>query len=120
MKIAVIGSRDFSDPEQVYEYVRGLYRTDMVVTGGARGVDRYAEMAAVSRRISRLVYEPKCEDDSDTYVSELHARNELIVKVADRVVAFYDGTSRGTASVIELARKLRKPLDVYGPRGKRT
>ena len=42
-------------------------------------------------------------------------RNPDIVAAADRVVAFWDGTSRGTADSIEIARKTGKPVAVVHP-----
>lgn len=46
-------------------------------------------------------------------------RNQRIVDDADRVVAFWDGSSSGTAHTIQVTRLARKPLKVYGPDGKR-
>jgi hypothetical protein len=118
MRIAVVGSRDFPDEAQVREYVRSLPRTAMVVSGGARGVDTFAEYAARERRLSRLIYEPEVEDGAPkaVYVDALLARNTRIVRVADLVVAFHDGESRGTRDAIEKARRLGKPVDIRGPR----
>lgn len=116
MRIAVIGSRTFADLDQVYKFVSSLPRTVMVISGGARGVDETAERAARERRISRLVYEPKVEENDPRYVSELHARNDRIIAAADKIVAFWDGKSRGTRSVIDKARKLGKDVEVRGPR----
>jgi hypothetical protein len=40
-------------------------------------------------------------------------RNELIIQSADLVLAFWDGTSRGTKSSIDFALKYKKELRVY-------
>ena len=39
-------------------------------------------------------------------------RNKQIVDYADHVVAFWDGNSKGTLSVINYAKKAGKPCDV--------
>lgn len=39
-------------------------------------------------------------------------RNATIAKIADRMVAFWDGKSRGTKSAIEAMQKLGKPVTV--------
>lgn len=118
MRIAIVGSRDYPCLDQVAEYVAKLSRcTAMIVTGGARGVDQAAEEAARIRRISRLVFEPTVEDDfsREALITALHARNDRIVVAADRIVAFWDGNSRGTRSVIGKAERAGKPVDVLTP-----
>ena len=39
-------------------------------------------------------------------------RNKKIVDYADKIIAFWDGQSKGTCSVIEYARKAGKPCEV--------
>ena len=39
-------------------------------------------------------------------------RNKAIVDHADRIIAFWDGTSTGTLSVIKYAKKTGKPCEV--------
>ncbi len=44
-----------------------------------------------------------------------------IVEAADRIVAFWDGSSTGTAHTIQIARVFHptKPLFIFGPDGRR-
>ena len=113
MKVAVIGSRDYPDMEQVREYVRGLPPDTIVVSGGARGVDKVAELEAKAQGLNVEIWYPRWD---------LHgkgagfARNRAIVHSADRVVAFWDAESRGTAHTIGVAKEMGKPCDVFGPR----
>jgi len=44
-----------------------------------------------------------------------YIRNRQIVADADRVVAFWDGHSRGTKSTIGIANRQGKPVEVYRP-----
>lgn len=39
-------------------------------------------------------------------------RNKLIVRDAEKVVAFWDGESPGTRSTVEMARKAGKPVEI--------
>ena len=39
-------------------------------------------------------------------------RNKKIVDYADKIIAFWNGSSKGTLSVIEYAQKARKPYEV--------
>ena len=92
MKIAVIGSRGISriDCDR-----SGARIGDVIVSGGARGVESIA--ASWARRQGFAVIEHK--PDYRRYGKAApHVRNSQIVADADRVVAFWDGKSRGTKS----------------------
>ncbi len=39
-------------------------------------------------------------------------RNEEIVKISDAITCFWDGKSKGTKSLIELAKQYKKPLKI--------
>jgi hypothetical protein len=112
MKVAIIGSRDFPQLKLVAECVDTLPAGTVVVSGGARGVDRQAEQRARTRGLEVLVIRANWA---------LHGRkagflrNPEIVAAADRVVAFWDGTSRGTAHSIAVARQAGKPVELFRP-----
>jgi hypothetical protein len=44
-------------------------------------------------------------------------RNTTIIENADWVVAFWDGTSRGTSDSIKKAHAAGKPISVFSPTG---
>lgn len=85
----------------------------LVVSGGARGVDRAAEEAARSRPDlpTPLVFRP----DYKRYgrYRAPHVRNALIVEHADYIVAFWYAKSGGTESTLKLAAQAGKPSYVY-------
>lgn len=104
------GSRDFPDLEQVREYVRSLPNGTVVVSGHAQGVDRAAEETARQRGLEVI----SLPADWKRYGSQAgYIRNALIVKFAGKVVAFWTGESRGTASTIRLARTAHMPLEIH-------
>lgn len=118
MRIAIVGSREFRSLELVDAFVATLAPGDIVVTGGARGVDRRAERAAKARGLKVEIFLP----DWDGYGKQAGLRrNALMVSVADHVVAFWDGRSRGTKFSMDLASKAGKFdklfVDTRGVRG---
>lgn len=107
MKVAVIGSRGLEiDNLDVY------LPTDVseLISGGAKGIDLCVRRYAEREGIPLVELLPQY----DRYGrSAPHRRNEEIVARADRVIALWDGASRGTASVIRLCRRIDKPLTVF-------
>lgn len=109
-KTAVVGSRTYPNLSLVRHYTRALVaRGHVIVTGGAIGVDVTAEQAASSIGGRVIVHEPDWSKRAhETDMGPLFARNTLIVQDADQVVAFWDGSSRGTLDVIRKAAKAGK------------
>lgn len=99
-RIAVIGSRGFANPESVRAFVAELSKDTVVVSGAARGVDTWAEEAAKAAGIATLIFHADW-DGLGRRAGPI--RNEQIIAAADEVVAFWDGTSRGTLNAVYLA-----------------
>ena len=110
-KVAIVGSREFSRLQLVRDYVIRLsldseIRSE-IVSGGARGVDRKAEQTALSRGMTVHRKKP----DYDTYGKGAPLiRNKEIAQECDRMVAFWDGQSRGTLHAIRHAEKRGKKV----------
>lgn len=113
MKVAIVGSRDFTDLAQVRAYVDGLPEDATVISGGARGVDITAETQATKRGLRVISHHPDWDRDGK---SAAFVRNATIAEDCDEMVAFWDGKSRGTKSAIQYARDLRKPVTIYHPK----
>ena len=105
MKIAIVGSRGVT----VTDIGRYLSGCEEIVSGGAKGVDSCAAAYAKEAGIPLTVFLPQ-------YARYGRAaplvRNREIVDYADEVLAFWDGHSRGTLSVIRYAEKTGKPCRV--------
>lgn len=112
MHVAVIGSRDFPDMDRVREFVNSLEDGTVIVSGGARGVDRVAETAARARNLECVIFPADWETHGR---GAGYIRNKQIIDAADRVVAFWDGVSKGTKHSMGVAESLGKPLEVHFP-----
>lgn len=113
-RIAIIGSRHYPRPAPVAAYISRLPADTVVVSGGAPGVDSMAEEAAASRGLETLVF------NADWRQLGRRAgpiRNARIVAHADRVVAFWDGASRGTLNTVVLALRAGLPVEIYDCEG---
>ncbi len=109
MKIAIVGSRDFKPLDRVRDYVKALPAGSIVISGGARGVDSAAEEAAKEAHLTTFIFPA---DWNQFGKRAGYLRNIDIVNAADKVVAFWDRTSRGTKHSMDLAVKAGKPLEV--------
>ncbi|MCE5333762.1 MAG: DUF2493 domain-containing protein [Desulfobacteraceae bacterium] len=104
MKIIVAGSRDFSDYRLMKTKLDHLLQNQKdatIVSGGARGADTLAIQYAKENGLEIVVINAEW----DTYGrSAGYRRNERMAEESDALVAFWDGRSRGTAHMIEIAK----------------
>ena len=105
MKIVIVGSRDVI----VSDIGRYISNAKEIVSGGAVGVDRCAEEYAKKNGIKLTVFLPqyKLYGRAAPII-----RNKKIVDYSDKIVAFWNGSSKGTLSVIKYARKTGKPCEI--------
>lgn len=113
MKIAIVGYRQ-CDAQGAVEYlISSLAAKDpnmIIVSGGARGVDSWASQAAERAGLKVEVYMA----DWNTYGKGAgFIRNTTVVEESDKVIAFWDGVSRGTEDTIKKARKAEKLAKVF-------
>jgi hypothetical protein len=116
VKVAIVGSRKYPALHVVRSYVSKLKVYEpraVIISGNASGVDKTAQDEAL--KLAMRVY--IIPADWRLGKGAGFARNEEIVNEADVVVAFWDGSSRGTAHDIGLAKKANKRLRVFGPEG---
>jgi hypothetical protein len=113
--VAIVGSRDYpADGRRRVASVIG-YMADnaTVVTGGAPGVDTWAEAFAAERGIRCAVVRPS---KMGLHLgADYMGRNTVIVRSSDVVVAFWDGVSKGTQDAIEKAIDMHRQCIVALP-----
>ena len=110
MKVLISGSRTITDHAWIKRVLTDLRPTE-VIHGGARGVDTLAEQAALIFKIPVRMFLADW-DRHGRAAGVIRNREMLEVGQPDLVVAMWDGTSRGTANMIELAREAGVPLVV--------
>lgn len=126
MKVAVVGTRRFKDESRFNREMDGFLRSwgsFTVVTGDAVGPDLMAVKWANLRQLPvPEVYPANWADLShpDAVIKTKNGRkydalagkrrNTEIVAACDRLIAFWDGRSRGTEDVIYKARGAGKPV----------
>jgi hypothetical protein len=110
IKLAVIGSRNFSNKE-LFNRVMSQYVDEPVtiISGGASGVDKWAEDFANEHHKLIEIIRPINPSDKTSYLF----RNVEIITISDRILAFWDGYSKGTGFVIEYAAARGKNVDVF-------
>lgn len=114
MKIAIVGSRTFTDYTVLVDYIEknaaeNNYIIDEVISGGAKGADSLAERFAQDYDFKLTVFPA----DWKTYGKRAGAiRNEDIIKNCDVCFAFWDGISRGTKISIDFCTRYNKPCHI--------
>ena len=106
MKIAIVGSRKLTNIA-LEEYVPK--EAEEIVSGGATGVDSRAAEYAKRHNLKLTEFLPQYERFGRAAPI---VRNKEIVNYADKVLVFWDGSSKGTLSVIKYAKKIGKPIEV--------
>lgn len=114
-RIVVAGCRDYNDYKQAEEYIDLLIEDIkkehalIFVSGGCSGADMIGERYAAEHGYKIERYPAEWEKYGRFAGPK---RNEDMAKVADYVICFWDGESRGTRSMINLAKRYNKPVKV--------
>lgn len=106
-RVIVAGSRNFQDQARLDAGLdRILSRLDepLIVSGGADGADTLGERYAMARWSDRVVPFLRYPAEWKRYAKAAgHVRNQQMAWAASHLVAFWDGRSPGTKSMIEMA-----------------
>ena len=113
MKIAIVGSREgFKDgfvyPKLNKYYDRNNPSKNTFITGGARGVDEMAKTYAKELKIPLEIIKPIDPTNKLDYLF----RNVEIITKADKILVFWNGTSKGTKFVIDYAKARGKEVEI--------
>lgn len=113
MKIAVVGSRDFEFELDMGTYLGvalGNINIEEVefISGGARGVDSEIEKFCKEKNYPIKVIKPIDPSNKFDYLF----RNVEIISLADKIIAFWDETSKGTKFVIDYSNARGKEVKI--------
>lgn len=121
MKIIIAGSRNLVDKKKIIPIIanglseicssEGISKQDIeLVSGGARGIDTIAQEFAQMYNIKFTLFVANWE-----YFGKRagYIRNEKMAKYADALIAIWDGQSKGTKHMINLAKKYNLTVVIY-------
>lgn len=110
MRTIIAGSRSITDLSQVEAAIKNSgFDITTIISGAARGVDRLGEVYAEQNNIPIERYPAEWDKYGK---SAGYRRNKQMVEVADAVIAVWDGTSKGTAHTINIAKAKSIPVHV--------
>ena len=114
-KLIVAGGRDFSDAKMLEKAITDLAEGDYadkavsIVSGMARGADMLGYMFAVKHNV--VVYAMPA--DWEQYGKRAGMiRNKAMGDMADALLAFWDGQSRGTKQMISFMQSMGKTVHI--------
>ena len=115
-KVIIAGGRDFKNYNKLKNYCDKVLRSKIkegyeikIVSGTANGADKLGERYAKERGYEILRFPA----DWNAYGKRAgYIRNKQMAESADACVCFWDGTSRGTKWMIEIAEEKQLPLRV--------
>jgi predicted Rossmann fold nucleotide-binding protein DprA/Smf involved in DNA uptake len=113
MKTAVIGSRSFNDYELLMKIIDQFIVTE-IISGGAIGADTLGEQYAMEKGIPAQIYKP---DYSKFGRRAPLMRNFTIIDQSQQVIAFWDGSSRGTLQALNYAKEKERIIYVFSCQG---
>jgi len=112
MKVIIAGGRSFNNYNLLYTECNNYlnaYSNIEIVSGCANGADRLGERYALEKEY--LI--TKFPAQWDTFgKSAGYIRNEEMAKYADILIAFWDGDSKGTKHMINLAEKYKLKVNI--------
>jgi predicted Rossmann fold nucleotide-binding protein DprA/Smf involved in DNA uptake len=101
--VAVIGSRSINQAFvfRALDEVIQKEKIERIISGGAKGVDSHVREYCMQNNINFWEFLPEYAKFGRIAP---HIRNKLIIDYADKVIAIWDGKSKGTKSVIERSK----------------
>ena len=107
--LGIVGTRNPKIPfEEFCKFLKG-YNPDLIVSGGAKGIDSYAEEYARMKAIPVKIFLPEYSKygKSATFI-----RNQQIIDSATRLIAFPSIESKGTYDSIRRAERSNKEIKI--------
>ena len=114
MRVIVAGSRSITDREFVWGVLSQQCDISVILSGEAPGPDRFGKEWARAHKLPVKVFLAewkRCGKAAGIL------RNLQMAKEGDRLLAFWDGQSRGTAHMIQCMRRAGKPVVIVTNKG---
>lgn len=112
MRIIIAGSRTVTEDQvrDAIEYCSWIGFVSCIVSGGAKGADQAGEKWAKEKGLDIKLFPADWEQFGKRAGP---MRNKQMAENAEGLIAVWDGKSRGTASMIELARGAGLRIFIY-------
>jgi len=104
-KVIIAGGRDFSDYDLLSDkcdYYLAEKTNVEVVSGGAKGADKLGERYSKEKNLPVKIF---LADWATLGKRAGFVRNEEMAEYADALIAFWDGDSKGTKHMIDIAKE---------------
>lgn len=112
MKVIIAGGRDFNDYKLLFEkceIILSKQKDVEIVSGTARGADELGEKYAKEKSF-KIKHFPA---DWEKYKKGAgYIRNKQMAEYADYLISFWDGKSKGTKHMIDLAKEYNLSIRV--------
>jgi hypothetical protein len=111
MRVIIAGSRTITSYKDIEDavYFSNMHPTT-IISGGAIGVDSLGEVFAAKNNLALEIY--KAEWDRYGKAAG-YRRNALMASKADALIAIWDGISKGTKHMIDIATAMKLQVYVY-------
>jgi hypothetical protein len=113
MNLAIVGSRIFNNYEKFCEivdnYINENGKPEFIISGGADGIDFFAELYADKYNIEKKIYEAFWDEFGDAAGP---IRNTKIINHCTHVLAMPIKASRGTNDTIKKAKIKKKIMTI--------
>jgi predicted Rossmann fold nucleotide-binding protein DprA/Smf involved in DNA uptake len=109
MRVAVIGSKEFTDYSQLKSVIDSISGISVIISGGVLGTDTLARKYAHRHNIKFLEFSPDFKKHGN---EAKHIRDRLIVEHCEKIIAFWDGECEGTKYTMDFAKQQGKPVKV--------
>lgn len=115
MKCMISGSRSLNDSKSrciVFETLNEIHKSTpiyVLISGNANGIDKIAEEWATTHTIEIKKFIPEWEKYKKA--AGLMC-NKKMLEESDKLIAFWDGKSKGTKHAIEMAMRTEKILKI--------
>jgi hypothetical protein len=110
-RIFIGGSRSISERAAAADCIDRLPRNAVVMTSRTSGASAAVRDAVLKRGLQMEVWTARL-DRFPSKEAAYFARDEEMIRSADRVIALWDGSSSGTAYELDFARQIGKPVEL--------
>jgi len=116
MKVGIVGSQCRKDKKAVEKLVESLPEGTTIVSGGGKGVDKWAAEAGRERGfpiMEFLQYKPPEDYPAWARSRSGYSRNQKIVEASDIIYAFVaEDRSGETEDIVKCAEKFEVPVEL--------